>query len=84
MPAKKVRLLLDQEIDGIQYTADTALEIDAARAKILVKDGNADDDKPAVEYALSLGALVVHAAAPAEPEPAEATPESAADPTPAE
>lgn len=84
MPAKKIRLLLDHDIDGTRYPADTALEIDAARAKILVKDGHADDDKTAVEYALTLGALVVHADAPAQPEPDEAPPGEPTEPAPAQ
>jgi len=50
----QVRLLIDQPIDGVPYRVNQAVNLDSATAKALVKNGQADDNKAAVEYALSL------------------------------
>lgn len=52
-PQKKpVRLLVDQDINGKSYKCNQAVILDPAHADGLVKNGMADDAKPAVEYAI--------------------------------
>jgi len=47
-----VRLLIDLVLDGVRYLANDALELDAGKAKALVKAGSADDNPDAVGYAV--------------------------------
>ncbi len=54
-----LRVLLDQEINGVKVLANQVISTDAAKAKELVEAGAADDHKAAVAYAKSLCADVV-------------------------
>ena len=64
MASKKIRLLVDHPIDGQNYRANVVVDLDAALAKQLVKDGVADDNDAAVAYALEQngGAVAKHEA----------------------
>lgn len=50
----KVRVLVDQFIDGAPYKCNAVAEVDAKQAKLLVAQGSVDDTPEAVAYAESL------------------------------
>lgn len=52
MATKKVRMLVDHKVDGVQYKANDAVELDSDAAKTLVKTGVADDSPAAVKHVL--------------------------------
>lgn len=60
MARKKVRILVDAVIDGQIYKPNQVVDFDDGKAKVVVKAGQGDDSKEAVQYALGQpGAEVV-------------------------
>lgn len=71
MANKKVRILVDQNIDGVAYRCNDVVDLSVALAKPLLELGAADDNKAAVAYCLNeLGATVIVHQSPAVEEPA--------------
>lgn len=64
MAKKKIRLLVDQVIDGTAYRCNDVVELPAELAKPLIETGSADDNKEAVAYCLNEleKIILVHAA----------------------
>jgi hypothetical protein len=57
---KTVRLLLDQQIEGLQYKCNQVVEMAPALAKGLVANALADDSKAGIDYCINdLGAKVI-------------------------
>lgn len=50
MATKKIRILVDTEIDGQPYRCNDAVELDEKLAAQAVKSGMADDAPEAVKY----------------------------------
>lgn len=73
MSVKKVRILMCQEIEGIEYPVNAVVALDDGLVKSLVKEGLVDPSKAAVDYCINeLGARVIEhsvedAALPAPP-----------------
>ncbi len=60
MANKKVRILVDQQIDGTPYRCNDVVDIPTELAKPLIEQGAVDDNKVAVAYCISdLGATVI-------------------------
>ncbi len=54
--AKKVRMLVDLEVDGVKYRPNNVVVFPDALGKHILDAGQADDSKAAVAYAESQGA----------------------------
>lgn len=71
MANKKVRILVDQQIDGTPYRCNDVVDLPAELANPLLEQGAVDDHKAAVAYCLNeLGATVIVHQSPAVEEPA--------------
>lgn len=57
--AKKVRVLVDTRIEGIDYKIDQVVELPDGVAKAYAKEGVVDIAPEAVSYVLGLGAEVI-------------------------
>lgn len=65
MALKKIRILAACDVEGAAYRVNQVVQLDAALAKPLVKDGLADDSKAAVDYCLNdLHAVVIDHVSP--------------------
>nr|WP_294564496.1 hypothetical protein [uncultured Rhodopila sp.] len=82
----KVRLLVEQDIDGVRHLANAVPTVSAAAATALIAAGLADADPAAVAYAESLGVPLPAEAVPVAAEAAAApvSEPGAAEPVPAE
>lgn len=59
--AKKVCVLVDANIEGVDYKINQVVELPDAVAKAYANAGVVDPEKAAVDYAISEGAeIVVH------------------------
>ena len=68
MANKKIRILVDQQIDGIPYRCNDVVDLPAELAKPLLEQGAIDDNKAAVAYCLNdLGATVIAHRCPRKP-----------------
>ena len=60
MATRKVRVLVDQPIEGIPYRCNDVVELPAELAKPLLDQGAIDDNKAAVAYCVTeLGREVI-------------------------
>lgn len=81
MANKKVRILVDQQIDGIPYRCNDVVDLPAELAKPLLEQGAIDDNKAAVAYCLNdLGATVIAHQSPVVEDPAAPATDPAAPP----
>ncbi|MEO6147028.1 MAG: hypothetical protein ABIT70_08245 [Sulfuriferula sp.] len=71
METKKVRILVDMQIDGIAYKCNDVVNLDADKAKSLNKEGVVDISSAAVKYCVEeMGAEIIdHEKPQAEPAP---------------
>ncbi len=80
MANKKIRILVDQQIDGIPYRCNDVVDLPAEQAKPLIEQVAADDNKAAVAYCINeLGIKPLVHSAPVVEEPSGALAEEPAE-----